>query len=186
MSMAQINIKSGIGVICVALYCTGMLSANQLNAPMNRPVPALSFNLEDPGSHVHQLSDFRGKVLIVNFWASWCAPCREELPSMNRARAALKQKDVAMLAINLGEDREAVNAFIDDFPIDFTVLLDHDGTVGQSWQVTGMPTTFLVNPRGEIVYRIVGKREWDSEEILGLIRELIIEGRTAQPSKNRS
>jgi peroxiredoxin len=180
MRMAQINIKSSIGVLCIALYSTGMLSANPLNAPMNRPVPAPSFHLEDQGSHVHQLSDFRGKVVIVNFWASWCAPCREELPSMNRARTVLKQKDVAMLAINLGEDREAVNAFIDDFPIDFTVLLDHDGSVGQGWQVTGMPTTFVVNSRGEIVYRIVGKREWDSVEILELIRKLIIERSSAR------
>jgi peroxiredoxin len=153
---------------------------------MNRPVPAPSFRLEDPRSRVHQLADFRGKVVIVNFWASWCVPCREELPSMNRARAVLKHKDVAMLAINLGEDREAVNAFIDDFPIDFTVLLDHDGMIGQGWQVTGMPTTFVVNTRGEIVYRMVGKRDWDSEGILRLIREQIIDERAAQPTKNRS
>jgi len=185
MRKAQINMKSCIGILCTTLYCTGMLSANQAIAPMNRPVPAPSFHLEDPGSNVHQLSDFRGKVVIVNFWASWCAPCREELPSMNRVRAALKQQEVAMLAINLGEDLEAVNAFIDEFPIDFTVLLDRDGTISQRWQVTGMPTTFVVNPCGEIAYRIIGKREWDSEEILGLIRELIITGRSAQPSINR-
>jgi peroxiredoxin len=98
----------------------------------------------------------------------------------------LKQNDVAMLAINLGEDRDAVNTFVEDYPIDFTVLLDHDGSVSQGWQVKGMPTTFVVNPHGEIVYRIVGKHEWDSEDILGLIRELISAGRSAPPPKNRT
>jgi len=181
MRITHIRILPSIGVLFISLYCTAMLSANQVIAPMSRPVLAPSFHLEDPDRNAYQLSDFRGKVLIVNFWASWCTPCLEELPALNRARAALKQEEVAMLAINLGEDLEAVTAFIDDYPIDFTVLLDRHGTISQRWQVTGMPTTFVVNPRGELVYRIVGKRKWDSEEILGLIRELISTGRSDEP-----
>ncbi|MCG8427358.1 MAG: TlpA family protein disulfide reductase [Chromatiales bacterium] len=136
--------------------------------------PAPPFHLEDLNGRLHHLTEYRGKVLVVNFWASWCAPCREELPSMNRAWEALQGENVAMLAINLGEDREAVDAFIKDFPIDFTVLLDRRGNISQRWRVTGMPTTFLVDPQGNIAYRIVGKREWDSDELLQLVRELVL------------
>jgi peroxiredoxin len=77
-----------------------------------------------------------------------------------------------MLAINVGEDREAVLAFSQDYPIDFQVLLDSYGNISQRWRVVGMPTTFLVNRNGEIIHRIAGKREWDSEEMLGLVRGL--------------
>ncbi|MBT3054365.1 MAG: TlpA family protein disulfide reductase [Candidatus Thiodiazotropha sp. (ex Codakia orbicularis)] len=136
-----------------------------------------TFRLHDLEGRNHQLLDYRGRVLIVNFWASWCVPCRRELPSMNRAWTALRPKGIAMLAINLGDDAEAVKEFLYDFPIDFPVLLDHRGRISQRWQVRGLPTTLVLNQRGEIVYRAVGEREWDDAVLLHQLQTLQPESR---------
>ena len=91
---------------------------------------------------------------------------------MNRAWKELQQHDIAMLAINVGEDQQAVQAFKKDFPIDFTVLLDGKGTTSQDWQVTGLPTTFVLDAQGRIVYRVPGSREWDDQELMRRLRAL--------------
>lgn len=141
--------------------------------PEASPVEAPSFVLTDLGRNEHRLLDYAGKVLVVNFWASWCVPCREELPSMNRAAAKLRDHPLAWFAVNVGEDREAVTAFTADYPIDFTVLLDPSGQVSQSWQVVGMPTTFVLNRQGYVAHRIIGKRAWDDQLHLQMLIELI-------------
>ena len=133
-----------------------------------RKVP--QFALQGLDQQIHRTADFSGKVVVVNFWASWCVPCRQELPSMNRASRVLSDEAVVWFAINVGEDRAAVEAFRRDYPIAFTVLLDTDGQVSKKWRVTGMPTTFVINPQGEIELQIVGKREWDDAKHLQLVR----------------
>ncbi len=136
------------------------------------PSVAPAFALHGLDHKLYRMSDFTGRVVVVNFWASWCVPCREELPSMNRAAKILLQRPVTWLAVNVGEDRQAVTAFSSDYPIDFTVLLDLSGEVSRSWQVTGMPTTFVVDRQGRVVDKIVGKREWDDERHLQMLRRL--------------
>lgn len=137
------------------------------------PRKAPPFVLLDLERNEHRLPDYAGKVLVVNFWASWCVPCREELPSMNRAATKLLQQPVTWIAVNVGEDREAVTAFTADYPIDFTVLLDQSGKVSQSWQVTGMPTTFVIDRQGYVAHKIVGKRDWDDQLHLQMVIKLI-------------
>ncbi len=137
------------------------------------PVEAPPFALPDLARNQHRLSDYAGKVLVVNFWASWCVPCREELPSMNRAASRLAGQPVVWLAVNVGEDPEAVSAFVTDYPIDFTVLLDTSGLVSQSWRVVALPTTLILNRQGYVIHRIVGKREWDDELHLRMVIELL-------------
>ncbi len=138
--------------------------------PLMRPAPP--FHLQDLEGRHHHLQDYRGRVVIVNFWASWCVPCRQELPSMNRAWARLKPRGIAMLAVNLGEEADAVKAFLADYPIEFPVLLDRRGTITQRWRVRGLPTTFVLNARGEIVYRAVGEQAWDDETLLRQLQAL--------------
>jgi peroxiredoxin len=161
-------------VLFFLFLCFGTrLDADQLPDPMRPGILAPEFHLQDLDGRSHYLSDFKGRVLIANFWASWCAPCREELPSMNRAWSTLKHEAVVMLAINVGEERQAVEAFVEDYPIDFRVLLDSDGEIGRRWGVRGLPTTFIIDPRGEIVYRVVGERNWDD---LTLPRHVFTDG----------
>jgi thiol-disulfide isomerase/thioredoxin len=157
----------------VAWISINPLMADQSLQPLPLPRLAPPFHLPDLQGHFHHLSDFRDRVMIVNFWASWCTPCRKELPSMNRAWARLDGESVVMLAINVGEERAAVEAFVQDFPIDFLVLLDDLGNLSQRWQVRGLPTSFVLNGRGEMVYQLVGEKQWDDEDLLRQVRELI-------------
>ncbi len=157
--------------VSMSIPCT--LSADDGVLPEVSPTPAPPFSLHDPQGGRHQLQDYRGRVVIVNFWASWCVPCRRELPSMNRAWAELSTKGITMLAINLGDEVTAVKDFLSDFPIDFPVLLDQQGRTSQEWQVRGLPTTFVLNPQGEIVYRVVGEREWDDVVLLRKVKALL-------------
>ncbi|MEW8292435.1 MAG: TlpA disulfide reductase family protein [Candidatus Thiodiazotropha endolucinida] len=166
-------------ILLFALFMSVALKASAAEGLLAavRPQPAPTFRLQDLEGRNHQLLDYRGRVLIVNFWASWCVPCRRELPSMNRAWTALRPRGIAMLAINLGDDAEAVKEFLYDFPIDFPVLLDHRGRISQRWQVRGLPTTLVLNQRGEIVYRAVGEREWDDAVLLHQLQTLQPESR---------
>jgi len=133
---------------------------------------APEFSLQDLDGNIVKLSDFRGKPLIVNFWATWCPPCRKEMPSMERAWQIIKDQGIAMVAINVGEDEDTVFTFTADYPLSFPLLLDTTGSVTQRWPVVGLPTTFIVNPEGKIVYRAIGEREWDMPELLNVIRQL--------------
>lgn len=160
------------GLIGLLLIFASPPRAEELLVPEPWPAPAPPFHLQDLEGDYRHLGDFRGRVLVVNFWASWCQPCRQELPSMNRASAVLEQDEVAMLAVNLGEEPEAVEAFLNDFPIDFPVLIDQRGIYSQRWGVRALPTTFVLNPRGEIVYRILGEKVWDDPSLLAQVRQL--------------
>jgi thiol-disulfide isomerase/thioredoxin len=161
-----------VALIGLCLFSFQPLWAGEVLQPEPWLAPAPPFHLQDmQGSYKH-LSDFRGRVMIINFWASWCQPCRQELPSLNRARQALAEDEVVMLAINLGEEPQAVEAFMNDFPIDFPVLIDQQGIYSQHWQVRALPTTFVLNPRGEIVYRVLGEKAWDDESLLTQIQAL--------------
>ncbi len=136
----------------------------------NRDAP--DFNLEDQNGKFLKMSDYKGKVVIVNFWATWCPPCRKEMPSMQRAWEILKNEDIMMLAINVGEDSDQIFAFTAEYPVEFPLLMDIDSSVIRQWKVRGLPTTFIVSPAGKIVYQAIGDRDWDSAEILQQIRKL--------------
>jgi len=133
---------------------------------------ASDFELKDIDGATHRLSDYRGKVLIVNFWATWCPPCREEMPSMQRAWKKLEQEGIAMLAVNVGEDEDTIFQFTANYPVEFPLLMDRDSAVTGAWPVRGLPTTFVVDPQGRLAYRAIGGREWDDQELLALVREL--------------
>ena len=133
---------------------------------------AAPFNLADLAGTEHRLSDYQGQVLIVNFWASWCVPCREEIPAMNRANALLKENNVQMLAINYGEDSSTVLDFLQQTPIEFTVLLDTDNRISKAWDIKVMPTTLILNSRGKIIERVLGPRDWDSPAMIERIKRV--------------
>jgi peroxiredoxin len=139
---------------------------------MENPVPAPSFSLEDIDGKLHKLEDYRGHVVVVNFWATWCPPCRREMPSMEQASHKLKEHQIAMLAINVGEDVDTIFRFTADYPVTFPLLLDRDSSVIQKWPVRGLPTTFVVDKQGNIVYRVIGGRDWNSPEIVNMLIDL--------------
>lgn len=136
------------------------------------PFSAPNAEIADMEGKKRKMSEFRGKPVIVNFWATWCPPCRAELPSMNNAWAKLKNEDIVMLAVNMGESEDMIEPFTLEHPIDFTILLDKTGQYALDWRVKGLPTTYIVNPDGQVVYQAVGGREWDDDKILDVVRAL--------------
>ncbi len=148
------------------LSTTSIQAAPITLTKLKEPQPAPAFSLIDLDNKLHTLADYKGKPLIVNFWASWCRPCRDELPALNRAWSKVKDQGIQMLAINIGEDPNAVFSFIQQYPIDFRVLLDPKSDEIANWQMKGLPTTFILNPKGEVVYQAIGDREWDNDELL--------------------
>ena len=130
------------------------------------------FLLNDLDGNQYQLSDYRGQVVIINFWATWCPPCRDEMPSMQRAWEQLEKEGIFMLGINVGEDEDTIFQFTADYPVEFPLLMDSDSSVINQWPVRGLPTTFVVDPNGQIVYRAIGGREWDEPELLALVKAL--------------
>ncbi|NNJ95409.1 MAG: TlpA family protein disulfide reductase [Halobacteria archaeon] len=159
-------------VFSCALLFAGSVFAAQVLSPVGQRVMAPDFELADTEGRMHRLSDYRGKTVIINFWTTWCPPCREEIPSMNRAWNILQQEDVVILAINMGEDEDTIFIFTADYPADFPLLLDREGEVIAQWPVKGLPTTYVVAPDGRIAYRAIGGREWDDPEFIRKIRDL--------------
>lgn len=148
------------------------LFAGQSMTAIPGKVVAPDFELIDTDGNTHRLSDYRGKTVIINFWTTWCPPCREEIPSMNRAYEVLADENVEILAINMGEDEDTIFIFTADYPADFPLLLDREGAVIAEWPVKGLPTTYVVAPDGNIAYRAIGGREWDDPAFLEQIRAL--------------
>ena len=122
--------------------------------------------------NTHTLARYRGKPVIVNFWASWCPSCRKEMPSMNRAWEKIRDEGIEMIAINVAEDRESVDLFIQAVAVDFPVLLDADSKTAEAWPVRGLPMTFVLDPKGKLVFRAIGSREWDDDALLDKVRAL--------------
>jgi thiol-disulfide isomerase/thioredoxin len=129
--------------------------------------------LVDLQGKTHRLSDYRGKVVLVNFWATWCAPCRDEMPSLERLRASLEGRPFALLAVNLGESEPRIRQFLDTVPVSFTVLLDRNASTAKPWQARILPATYVLGLRGEPVYRHLGELDWSQPEVRRQIVELM-------------
>lgn len=136
--------------------------------------PAPDFSLRDLDGHVHRLSDLRGKVVFLNLWATWCPPCRMEMPSMERLHQRLHGKDFVMLAVSEDEaGATAVQPFVQEMGLTFPVLLDTEGTVPARYGVTGYPETFLIDREGRVVHHTIGPEDWDSEPVFQFLRQLL-------------
>ena len=130
-------------------------------------------NLKDLNGSNISLSDFNGKIVFLNFWTTWCPTCRIEMPSMEKLHQKLKNKDFAMVTINLQESASQVKAFFKEFKLTFTALMDSNGEVGASFGIRAIPTTYILDKTGRIIGLVNGPREWDSKEAIALFENLI-------------
>jgi len=129
--------------------------------------------LRDLNGKEHRLADYRGRVVVLNFWATWCEPCLREMPSMQRLQDKLGGKRFAVLAVDFGEGAPRVKGFLKDLPVRFTVLLDRDISVASAWKVKVLPTTLVVDAEQRIRYSVIGDLEWDSPSVETAIRKLL-------------
>ena len=159
------------------LYLPGPVTAGELN-PYHGFDEAPALSLQDLGHRVHSLAEYRGRVVLVNFWASWCAPCILEIPSMQRLANTMAGKPFSILAVNVREPRVKVWNFAAKLGIEFPLLLDHDGQATTDWQVDVYPSSFLIDPQGRIQYVAYGARKWDDAETIRTIEGLLGKSQT--------
>jgi len=141
-----------------------------------KPAPATrapALELADLEGRTHKLADYRGKVVLVNFWATWCEPCREEMPSIERLRRAMAGRPFSVLAVNVGEGGRAARDFAAKLALGFPLLLDRDMKVTRAWNARVLPASFVVGPDGAIRYSYYGELDWASEEVRAKIERLM-------------
>jgi thiol-disulfide isomerase/thioredoxin len=119
------------------------------------------------------LHDFRGKVVLVDFWASWCIPCRQSFPWMSSMKERYAAQGLVIVAINLDKKREAADAFLGEFPVQFPVLFDPMGLSAEAFNVEGMPSSFIVSRTGEILYSHIGFEQAKAQKVEDQIKEAL-------------
>jgi peroxiredoxin len=144
---------------------------------VKKNIPASDFELQDMDDEKVKLTDYRGMVVLLNFWATWCPPCIREMPSMERLQQKVDAEGFKVIAVNQMEDADEVFAFTGQLEVDptFEILFDKNSKVSQDYAVRGLPTTYLIDKEGKIRYRAVGGREFDHAEVIKIIKQLIAE-----------
>jgi len=142
---------------------------------LKTPTPAPEFVLKDTAGNQINLLQLRGRVVFVNFWATWCLPCIEEMPAMEKLHQELQKDGLVILAVNFQEGPERIKEFLAKHNLTFTALLDHDGKVAERYQAWALPVSVIINKRGEIVARAMGSKDWHSDEALRYFRQLLAE-----------
>ena len=187
------NIKTAISIIVLLLPLAGLIFSREgfphrQKAPaiaeddlvkklnierLNSKTPAPDFTLRDLKGNKVRLQDLRGKVVFLNFWATWCPSCRLEMPSMEKLHEEFGHQGLVILAINYRERPEEINAFFKEHRLDFTALLDEQGRALDLYKAWSLPTTYLINRNGEIAGKVVGYRDWHSEQARVFFRQLL-------------
>jgi len=156
-------------LLCLYLAIAMSQAAEQTLHPLAKPFMAPDFSATGEDGETYRLSDYRGKYVLLNFWATWCPPCRKEIPSMERMWHKVKDKNLVILAVNVGEDADTIFRFSASYPMSFPALLDLDGKIIESYPVRGLPTSYIINPEGLVTHRAVGSREWDDDALIAEI-----------------
>ncbi len=141
---------------------------------MGENVPAPNFTFRDLNGKIISLSDYKGKVVLVNIWATWCPPCVDEMPSMERLYKKFKGQNFEILAVSIdAEGADAVAPFMKKHRLTFPALLDPEGTIKISYAITGIPESFIIDKGGILVGKIIGARDWAAPEVFKFFQNLI-------------
>ncbi len=154
--------------LCLLLVCGNAIAGKGIET-LEKPRTVSDFLLPGLDGKQHQLADYRGKYLLVNFWAVWCGPCRKEMPSLQRAYEQLKGEQFELLAIHAGPSIESAQSYANELKLTFPILVDNELAL-TSWAIKGLPSTYLLDPEGRIIAEAIGDREWDEEALLAAIK----------------
>ncbi len=169
-----------LGIAGLVLFGARSVRATQPDVFARTPqrLPAPDFSLEDDDRKLWRLSAFSGRVVVVNFWASWCPPCKRELPSLEGLYRTTAPKGVMVLGINVGETWDKVAAFTAELEpaLTFPILMDEKGDVMRAWQINSLPVTYVVDRGGRIVLRALGGRDFIRSDAIEDVMKLAQEG----------
>ena len=155
----------------------GNAGAPELRPWADGETPALSGKGLD--GRTLDLAALRGRVVLVQFWATWCEPCRDEMPALVKLRAVLQGRPFEIVAVNHGEGPARVEQFLRAYGIDLPVLMDRDGDAASAWRVGGIPTAFLVDAGGRVRYRVAGECDWSTGAPAAALERLLGEARSS-------
>jgi thiol-disulfide isomerase/thioredoxin len=179
----------GLVVACCAVLCSSGDPLYSASAGTGDPFAALritrmtsgaaitAFNLKGLDGETLRSQDLAGKVVLMNFWATWCGPCKEEMPSLARLQTQFDPLQVRVVTVTTDMYPQGIRQFLDHLGVRLPVLFDEDQELSRSFMVRGLPTTVLISQEGQAVGRAVGPRPWDSQESIALIRQVLEETR---------
>jgi thiol-disulfide isomerase/thioredoxin len=180
MSLKRVLIGAMLSLLSVPLSVFALPNDPFVSFKMSR-LPAGSmaapFELTALDGKVVKLSELTGKVVLVNFWATWCGPCKEEMPSLARLQMQLDPGQFALMTVTTDLQRQGIAQFLSQLGIQVPVLFDEDQEVSRSFMVRGLPTTIVIAQDGTLVGRAVGPRAWDSHEAVAAMRRIIESGK---------
>jgi peroxiredoxin len=140
-------------------------------------VEAPGFSLPDLTGKMIRLEDFRGKVVFLNFFATWCVPCREEMPAMERLHRMYREKGLVVLAVDIRESAKDVRGFVQELKLTYPALLDEDGSVAYTYGIRPVPATYLIGRDGKMRWRAFGSREWDGKDARKYFTHILADGK---------
>ena len=145
--------------------------AAELKAVNGTPAKPLVLKTLDGAEH--NLAQYRGKVVLVNFWATWCEPCRDEMPSIERLKEKFAGQPFEVLAVNVDEPESRVRAFLEKTPLQLTVVLDPGKVVTKNWSARILPASYVIGRDGRVYYSVVGETDWSLEHTVKIIDALL-------------
>lgn len=164
---------TGIGIL-VLLQTTDDSYNLSGQRPPGKGMPAPDFTLPDLDGKMVSLSDHRGEVVLLNIWATWCPPCVEEMPSMEKLYRELKDENFEILAVSIDvSGAKAVLPFMEKHKLSFPALTDTGGILQRLYQTTGVPESFIIDENGIIVEKVIGPRDWAAPGAIRFFRDLI-------------
>ena len=166
--------------VLLLLFSMLLLSTNSIAGPLEPPKgirhyetgTAPGFTLADMDGETFTLESARGKWVFLHFWASWCGPCREEMPAIQKMHEQFKDDELVMVLVNTAEDEDTIFSFLGEIGMDMSSLMDRDGLVTEKYKPRGLPTTILIDPTGKVQYQAIGGREWHQPVYIEFLRQL--------------
>lgn len=160
-------------VITLAMSLFSTVGGHAAGFEPRAAAPAPEIKARDLDGTVKTLADYHGKVVLLNFWATWCPPCQREMPSMERLRVKMAGRPLEIVALDSAETAAEVNGFLSKIKLGFPILLDPDGSNTLRWKVFALPTSFLLDANGQVRFVLTGPTEWDEGEALQIVESML-------------
>jgi len=169
------------GILLLLILSTHLFTAFSHAGPLEPPKgirhyeigKAPEFSLTDMDGEPFTLESTRGKWVFLHFWASWCGPCREEMPAIQQMRSTFDNDKFEIVLINTAENEDTIFSFLGEIGMDMYSLMDTDGLVTEKYKPRGLPTTILIDPDGNVQYQAIGGREWYKPEYINFLTKLV-------------